>query len=461
MTAPTETKASGPGHFLHRLRDVPAKDLDLTVGAGLTIAVRIGSYGLVAVAGIVVARALGAHDRGVYSLATTIALMFAALAELGISKAGIYFLGKKRFSRQEIVSNNLAWLLAVSSIWVAVILAIAAVRPPFVPDQLQLQHFLIFAAGGALLLFLVVAEDLLLASGSVLSYNLIRFVDPFLRMVLVVLGVVAFGFGIVGVLAAWLAAIAVTAAVAAVLLARRARLVPRIRLDALRAQLVYGLKGHLGFVLQVTNHRLDVFLVAAIAGTTALGHYAVAFGLAELLWRLPFALGAVFFPKASALDADENAATAAITCRRALFLVLLGVLAILPLGRVLIGGLYGPDFLPGLTAFYILAPSALFYTIFRVLSASLAGRGMPEVGVYAGGASVPVTIGLGLLLIPRMGIEGAAIASMAAYITAAAVALGLFVRVTGKSLLETLVITKDDVQSSVQAARSLLARGGA
>ena len=68
---------------------MPAKDIDLTAGAAFTIFVRIGSYALVAVAGIVVARALGAHGRGVYSLATTVAIMFAAFAELGISKAGI------------------------------------------------------------------------------------------------------------------------------------------------------------------------------------------------------------------------------------------------------------------------------------------------------------------------------------------------------------------------------------
>lgn len=452
---------TGVGLILRRLRDRPTRDLDLMAGTVFTVLVRIGSYGMVAVAGVVMARALGAHDRGVYSLVTTIALMFAAFAELGISKAGIYFVSKERFPLQAIISNNLAWLLTVGTIWVAITMTIAVVRPAFIPDTLQFQQFVIFAIGGTLLLFLILAEDLLISSGSVLSYNLIRLTETSLRAGLVIGGVALFGLGIVGVLSAWLLAIILTSVLAVYLITRWASPIPRVQIVALRAQMSYGIRANLGFILQSVNHRLDVFLVAAIAGQTALGHYAVAFGIAELLWRMPFALGAVFFPKVATLDPETNAETAATTLRRALFIVLLATLAILPLGRILIGSVYGAEFLPGLTAFYILAPSALFYTIFRVLSASLAASGMPEASIYAGAASVPVSVGLGLLLIPKMGIEGAAIASMAAYIVAAGVVLAIFLSRTHRSLVDTLLINRLDITSSVQAAKGLLARGAA
>jgi Na+-driven multidrug efflux pump len=74
---------------------------------------------------------------------------------------------------------------------------------------------------------------------------------------------------------------------------------------------------------------------------------------------------------------------------------------------------------------------------------------------------VPVTIALGLLLIPRLGIEGAAIASIAAYGASAAVVLVLFVRVTGRPVWETLVINRLDISSSVDSAKTLLARSEA
>ena len=447
--------------LLTTLKDGPAEELNLGAGTAFTVVVRVGSYALVAIAGIVVARALGAHDRGVYSLVTTIGLMFAAFAELGVSKAGTYFVGQKRYSFQEVTSNNLAWWLVISALWIAGCVAVGVIRPPFVPDALGWPHVVVFAIGGSLLLLFVFTTDLLITSGSLLGYNLIMFVESLARTVLVVGGVVLLSFGIVGVLSAWLAGIGLAVLLAAYLLTKRAKLIPRVDLRGMRDQLSFGVRSNLGFILQSANERLDVFLVAGIAGAAALGHYAVAFGVAEVLWRIPFALGAVFFPKVAALDPESNADTAAATCRRALFIILLATLAMLPAGRVLIGSLYGHEFLPAVTAFYILAPSAMLYTVFRVLGSSLAARGMPESAIYGGAVSVPVTIGLGLLLIPRLGIEGAALTSIAAYGASAAVVLAMFVRVTGRSVWETLVINRDDISSSVDSARTLLARSEA
>ncbi|HZP27013.1 MAG TPA: hypothetical protein VFB90_08210, partial [Dehalococcoidia bacterium] len=80
------------------VRDAPTKDLNVTAGTALTFIISAGTYVLVALTGIIVARKLGAHDRGVYSIVTTVALLYAAFAELGISKAGIYLMGRGRYT---------------------------------------------------------------------------------------------------------------------------------------------------------------------------------------------------------------------------------------------------------------------------------------------------------------------------------------------------------------------------
>jgi len=106
-------------------------------------------------------------------------------------------------------------------------------------------------------------------------------------------------------------------------------------------------------------------------------------------------------------------------------------------------------------------PSVLLYTIHKVLGSSLSGNGMPEVNLYGGGASVLVTIGLDLLLIPRMGMEGAAIASVAAYAVNAGVILSVFLYVTRRSPLDILLVRRSDILDSFQLARAFLARGQA
>jgi O-antigen/teichoic acid export membrane protein len=436
---------------------VPAKELNLGAGTAFTFAVRILSYALVAVTGIVMARALGAHDRGVYSLVTTIALTYASLSELGISKAGVYFFGQNKTSVQGVTSNNLTWLLCGGAIWIAASFALWVFRPSAIYD-LSATDIAVFALGGILIQLAAFAKDQVVMTGSILGYNLIEFAEPLLRAVLIMGGIALFGLTIAGVLSAWLLAIGLTALLAAFLMSRRASLVPRLDASLLRRQLSYGIKGNLGFIMQAANHRLDVFIVAAMLGQTALGYYAVAFGMAELLWQIPFALGALFFPKVSAVDPEANAEIAAVTCRRALLIISVGVVGLLVTGRVLIGGLYGSEYLPGLAAFYILAPSGIFYTIHKVLSSSLAGRGMPEATLIGGIASFPITIGLGLLLIPRLGIEGAAIASIAAYAVNALVILVIFVRVTKRPLADVLIVNRSDIEFSLETARAFLGR---
>ena len=440
------------------VEDVPQHELNIGAGTALGFVTRVLGYLLAAVTGIVVARALGAHSRGVYSLVTTTALTYASFSELGLSPAGIYVVGQKRGTLRNVLGNNFVWLIGVGSIWTAANLAAAIFRPAFLPNSLEPVHYVVFALAGIAACALAIAKDALLASGSMLGFTIVDFMEPFARCLLIITGVVILGVGIDGVLIGWSLAIAVALLLALRLLATRVTLTLRFDPATFRKQLSFGFRGYMGWLLQSANYRLDVFLVAAFVGHTELGFYAVAFGAAEMLWQIPFALGTVFFPKVAAMGADENAEVAAVTCRRALFVTLIATLATVAVGRFLIIFAYGQEFSPAVASFYILAPSALLYTVHRVLSSALAGRGMPEATLYGGLASVPVTIGLGLLLIPRWGIEGAATASLAAYATNALCIMAIFSAVTKKSIIDILLLKPLDVRWSLQTARTLLAR---
>lgn len=443
--------------FTRQFRDVEQHELNIGAGTAFGFVVRVATYLLVAVGGIIVARELGAHDRGVYSLVTAIST-YAVFLEVGITNAGVYLVGQKRFSLQQIVSNNAAWLLICAAVWVSVSVALAVIRPGFIPDSVNSEYFTIFAIGGVCLLAIGTAKEMIVTSGSVVRYGIVEFTEPFLRALFIIVGVLALGFGIIGVLFGWLLALTIATVLAIAFVARTSRLTPALEGKILKAQFTFGVRSFFGYVLQSLNQRLDVVLVAAFVSTTALGYYAVAFGMAELLWQIPFALGPFLFPKMSALSHTENARVAAATCRRALFITLFPTIGLVVVGRFLIELLYGSEFTEGVTAFYILAPSAMIYIVQKVLGSAIAARGMPEIGIYTGLVSVPATIILGVLLIPTMGIEGAALASIIAYSLNALTALAIFVKLTGVSPLDVLLVNRDDFSSSIQVARTMLAR---
>jgi len=67
------------------------------------------------------------------------------------------------------------------------------------------------------------------------------------------------------------------------------------------------------------------------------------------------------------------------------------------------------------------------------------------VNAVAAGISLAVNVPLNLLLIPGMGIAGAALASTVSYSVTAAVTLAVFLRVSGNRWFDTIVIKREDL----------------
>jgi O-antigen/teichoic acid export membrane protein len=98
---------------------------------------------------------------------------------------------------------------------------------------------------------------------------------------------------------------------------------------------------------------------------------------------------------------------------------------------------------------------ALSYS--KVLFSDLGGRGKPYYGTYASLASLVVTLGLDLVLIPRWGITGAAVGASLGYITNAVCALVFYLRLSGNRLSDVLLVRKSDIGAGVRAGREVVA----
>jgi Na+-driven multidrug efflux pump len=99
----------------------------------------------------------------------------------------------------------------------------------------------------------------------------------------------------------------------------------------------------------------------------------------------------------------------------------------------------------------LLLPGIVAFAPVKVLAAYLAGAGQPRLFLVVSVSSLAVTIVLDLLMIPTLGIAGAATASSASYVTAAAVMLWVFRRTTGVSFRQTLILTSEDVRIARRA----------
>lgn len=223
-----------------------------------------------------------------------------------------------------------------------------------------------------------------------------------------------------------------------------------------------GLKGALNFALpcyaanlaQFLNYKLDVFVVGFFAGTASVGRYTLAVSLGQLLWLMSNSVATVLLPKiaASTDDGVSIRHTARVT-RLSVWATAICGLALGVLATQAIPLAYGEAFRPSVMALLWLLPGIVLFSIANVLAAYIAGIGKPRLNLLVSGVSLVVTITLDLLLIPKLNIVGAAIASTVSYSLSALLLIVFFMRETGAPLREILLPTSEDVRMLLSVAR--------
>jgi O-antigen/teichoic acid export membrane protein len=188
----------------------------------------------------------------------------------------------------------------------------------------------------------------------------------------------------------------------------------------------YGLRAQVGGIVTLLNLRLDFILLNVLTGPAVLGVYAIASKFAELLKIPALALTYVLYPK----YAREDPATARAKARRLLPRAgLLTAAAIVPLwfaATYLIPALYGSEFRGAIAPAHIILFGLALEGVAAVITAFLYGIGRPGLNSWGMAAGLVVTVVLDLLLIPRFGADGAAVASAVAYATGTLALVGFF-----------------------------------
>lgn len=429
-----------------RVEEAPAAKLELTSTAALLFGANAAQYVIIGVTGVVLARGLGPDGRGIYGLINESALVMAAFPGAALELAGIYMIGKRRYSLQTVFSNTLSWGLALAAILLLLIPAVLLSGQTVL--GMSSVEISVALLGASMITIGDGSREYLLPLNRPLAYTGLTLVPPIIRFAGVLFVVLAVGLSVDRAAAIWLISIAALLLFTIAIMKRHVDFRPRVDWKAMKAQVSFGSRSHFGWILQALNHRLDVFMIAAMVGTGGVGHYLVGVNLAELTWWVPLALGTVLFPKAAAMDSESNFEMSAVACRRTLVVTLLAGLGLLAVAPTAIPLVYGGSFVPSVTVFLILLPSGLFYTIHKVLGSSLSAHGMPQATLYAGLISLPLTVGLNVLMIPRWGITGAAIASDIAYAVNATVILALFVHASKLSLRKILLFNGSDFRAA-------------
>jgi O-antigen/teichoic acid export membrane protein len=263
------------------------------------------------------------------------------------------------------------------------------------------------------------------------TVNLINLFQRTIMLSLTILLVIVWKLSLPGALVAALASWTLSLIVSGIALHRHGGVfAPSWSYPVLRTTLSFGLRGHIGNVLQFFNYRLDLFIVNFFLGPAGVGIYTVTVRLAELLWYLPNAVGFVIFPKAAASKPEEMNLFTPRVFGVTLGLTALGALGLAIVGRPVINYVFSSAFIDAYPPLLMLLPGVVFLGGSKVLTNEIAGRGYPHYNSLNAALALVVTVVLDLVLIPRYGVLGAALASSTAYAMILLAAIGFYLTVS-------------------------------
>lgn len=196
---------------------------------------------------------------------------------------------------------------------------------------------------------------------------------------------------------------------------------------------------HLSNLLAFANYRFSYYAVAALAGPAALGVLSVGVALAEAIWLIPRSTALIQYV-ALVNAADKRGQThAALRGSRLTLLATAG--AVLALAAVPAGWLaafFGPEFGATHGVILVLAPGILLNGAGMQASTYFAGVGRYGVNNRATLLGLALTVPGCLLLVPRLGIVGAALSMTLAYSAATLYLFGHYRRAIGAAWADLL-----------------------
>lgn len=424
-----------------------------------TFTTKLTSVILILVSMVIITQTLGPEGKGYYSLLILVPNMLIHFGNLGIGIANTYYTGNNRYNINLLISN---------SFYIAIVLGAILCGGFLIYNQTYSSTFLNSIDSWHLIwVCLVVPFSLLsnyfmaiiLGQQRITHYNAFTLLRAITFLLLIMILLLGINIGLDSLVMAWIFAelVGVIFSLSVILRNKQFKMLP-FDLEIFRKTIRFGIVGYSGNIIQFFNYRLDLLFLAHFATTAVVGYYSVAVNLVEALWYIPAAVGTVLFARTPHVDTLYSNMHTPIICRSTLFITSVSALVLIIISSIIVPFMFGQEFIASVKPLWILIPGVVALSVCKVLSNELTGRGKPGVNVLVAIIALSVNIPLNVILIPKLGMVGGAIATSTAYLVASIVVLFIFSRISGNKITDILIIKKSDLKGFVQNVRSYVTK---
>jgi O-antigen/teichoic acid export membrane protein len=232
-----------------------------------------------------------------------------------------------------------------------------------------------------------------------------------------------------------------------------------ISITPIKNMLKYSLKEHIGVIAQKLNLRIDILIMSIFLNSEEIGYYAIAVLFAELIWYIPNSISVFLFPKISSYNNKVDSAIYTARINRFNFITTILIsLIILLVSKYFIILFFGSDFLISYNVLKVLTIGTIMFGNTKILTKYYSGIGKPIMNTYGALIGMIINIPALLILVPKYGVYGSAIATSVSYTV-----LSIFFIIHFKykeyrksSIFDILVIKPEDYKIIVNSTKKLL-----
>jgi O-antigen/teichoic acid export membrane protein len=407
--------------------------------------------------GILLARLLGPAGKGEYYILVLVPATAMVLLQLGLPHAFNYY--SARGQTRGITWRAVAATVLLSAVAAAIVAAIVPVVHDTVLEGAEPSLIALAFLSLPLALFATFATGIVMGRKAVRWYVGVNIAYPLVSTILLVVLVGGFGLSVTGAIFVYLVANLIQAVGFAVATARVMRAVENPAPVGTRELSGYGLRFYPSSLAEFFSYRVDAYLLAFLIANSseALGYYSMAVGLAEMVFFFPTAVSTLFFPHvAGAARGDADRQVPLVSRVTTLVTAVVAVLLI-PAAAVMIA-LILPAFRASMAPLIVLLPGVVALSTANVVVGYLTGIGRPGVASTINLVALAVNIGVNLVMIPILGIVGAAAASLLSYSLTAILVTAAAARASGSPLHQFWIPRGDDARFVLATILGLLQR---
>ena len=396
---------------------------------------------------VIISRLLGPENLGTLAIIIVLVEVVFKVANQGIDTSAIYFISNKRFELKDFINTyfvnsilviglGICLLALVNQIGVVTVFSKSVnlnfLNDFFVPIVLYFFSFLIYEFGIKLPLGLEKYSE----------YNKIQLYKPIILFLLLISSSFLLKFNLSSVLIMLSISFLVPA-----LFSWRLALPINLKwkkepaLESFR----FGAKIMFANLVQLMNYRADILLISFFLTQTEVGWYYVCVIIGERLLLLTQATSTILLPSAS--GSEEQRKKTPVFARLNSAVVLIASFVIGITAYWLVPFLFSDKYINSVLPLILLLPGIFSLSVSKILSADFISRGLPQYSLYVSILNFCLNIILNIILIPKIGIAGAALSSTFSYSAALLFQIYFYKRFTNVRFNELIFLRKSDLKN--------------